>query len=63
MTNDNNWMFSRQITKSEELVFRKWSRDNYQAGSKIPTFWHPVVRDECAKMNEEKEIQNEVDES
>ena len=50
----------RELTPEEEIKFRQWARDNYIPGSKIKLFWHPVVRLECVKMNEELHISSLV---
>ena len=44
----------RKLTEKEKQEFRKWARDNYEAGSDIDGLWHPVVQDECVKINIEK---------
>lgn len=49
-------MFFRQLSSEEEKDFRKWARDNYKAFSDISGAWHPVVQDECKKMNEEQAV-------
>jgi hypothetical protein len=43
----------RDLSKEEEKEFRNWARENYTPGEEIKRFWHPVVRDECIKINEE----------
>lgn len=43
----------KQLTTEEEVLFRKWARDNYKVCSDISGMWHPVVADECVKMNSE----------
>ena len=43
----------RELDESEELDFRKWARENYVPFQDISGGWHPVVRDECKKINEE----------
>lgn len=44
----------RELDETEEQEFRQWARDNYQPGQPIEKLWHPVVRDECALINEEQ---------
>jgi hypothetical protein len=41
----------RQLTPQEEAEFRQWARDNYAPFSEISGVWHPVVQDECARIN------------
>jgi len=43
----------RDLTDQEIKEFRQWARDNYAIGSAISDVWHPVVRDECHKINDE----------
>lgn len=44
----------RELSPAEERVFRSWARDHYEPGSPVSELWHPVVRDECRKINEEQ---------
>ena len=46
-------MFFRQLSSEEEQSFRQWARDNYKTGEKIDGIWHPVIQEECVKMNVE----------
>jgi hypothetical protein len=46
----------RELSGIEERDFRKWARDNYKAFTPINGVWHPVVQDECAKINAEAEL-------
>lgn len=39
------------LSPLEEKEFRQWARDNYQLNSPISGIWHPVVQDECVRMN------------
>ena len=43
----------RKLDLAEEKEFRKWARDNYRPHQQINGIWHPVVQDECAKINAE----------
>jgi len=43
----------RVLGPDEEPEFRQWARDNYQPGDQISDLWHPVVVDECNKINQE----------
>ena len=45
--------FFRELNNDEEAEFRAWARDNYTPGEKVKACWHPALRDECRKMNEE----------
>jgi len=42
----------RCLTPQEEIPFRKWARENYIPLTPILGLWHPVVQDECRKINE-----------
>jgi len=42
-----------ELSPKQEQKFRKWSRENYQPYTEINGTWHPVVQDECVKMNKE----------
>lgn len=44
----------RELDEKEEQEFRKWARDNFDPELPINELWHPVVRDECKKMKEER---------
>ena len=43
----------KELNEQEKIEFRKWARDNYQPFSEIKGIWHPVVVEECAKINQE----------
>lgn len=43
----------RDLAKEEEMEFREWARLNYKPLSEIKGTWHPVVQQECVKINEE----------
>lgn len=45
----------RDLTLGEEEDFRKWARENYVPGEPISKIWHPVVQDECHRINKERE--------
>jgi hypothetical protein len=47
-----DWMF-RQLDDEEEQEFRQWARQNWTPDQEIDEIWHPVIRDECRKMQEE----------
>lgn len=38
-------------TSEEEVQFREWARENYKVGQEIKSTWHPVVQDECLKID------------
>ena len=43
----------RKLDAAQEAEFRQWARANYQPLSEISGVWHPVVQDECARINAE----------
>ena len=48
--------FFRKLNEQEVEEFKAWARSNFHPGDKIQDTWHPVVRAECHKM--EEEVQN-----
>lgn len=42
----------RELSVEEEQEFRQWARDNWTPGSEPNQVWHPVVRDEWKKIDE-----------
>jgi hypothetical protein len=48
--------FFKRLSEEEKPEYRRWARDNYSAGSEIEAHWHPVVREECRKMNDEEDV-------
>ena len=48
-------MFFRKLTVKEEKRFRRWARKNWKPGDEVNPVWHPVVRDEIEKMQNEVE--------
>lgn len=49
-----NIMF-KHLSPKQEQTYRKWAREHYHAGEPVNEVWHPVVRDECAKINTESQ--------
>jgi len=43
----------KEMTPEEEKKARAWARANHKAGTSTCESWHPITRDECAKMNNE----------
>lgn len=52
MSNIQLRMF-RTLTQEEEKEYRQWAHDNYVPHTEISGVWHPVVQDECVKINKE----------
>jgi hypothetical protein len=48
-------MLWKKLTKSEEKQFREWARKKYKPLTAIDGFWHPIVQNECVKINAEKQ--------
>ena len=46
----------RDLEDSEVEEFKKWARDNYEPLTPIKGVWHPVVQQECVRINEEKPV-------
>jgi hypothetical protein len=44
----------RRLNVQEEKDFRQWARDNYVPHGPIENLWHPVIKEECDKINQEK---------
>jgi hypothetical protein len=45
----------RELNEEEEKEFRQWARENYTPHSEINSVWHPIVRDECQIINQNKD--------
>ena len=43
----------RSLPADEEASFRQWAQDNYQPLTPINGTWHPVIQDECCRINQE----------
>lgn len=41
----------KTLSESEEQEFRQWARNNYTPLDPIKGIWHPIVQDECTKIN------------
>lgn len=44
-------MLFKNLSPAEEQEFRQWARENYKPLSPIKGIWHPVVQEECTKIN------------
>ncbi len=49
----------RKLKDREKKKFKQWARLNYVPFTPIDGKWHPVVQDECVKMNKEGGMGNE----
>lgn len=43
----------RVLDGAEEQEFRDWARSFHKPGQVVNPLWHPVVRDECARIDGE----------
>jgi len=46
----------KELTAAEEADYRKWAQENYNPFEPINGVWHPVVQDECVRINKEAEL-------
>lgn len=46
-------MLFRELNNEEEIEFREWAREYYCPLEERSVLWHPVVRDEMRKIDEE----------
>lgn len=44
-------MIFKKLNSKEELDYRLFARKNYDEFHSIPGHWHPIIQDECLKMN------------
>jgi len=52
LTNKQNKMnIYRTLDKKETKEFQQWAKENYVPGTTISPVWHPVIKEECKKMN------------
>jgi len=49
----------RSLDTEETIEFKQWAMDNYVPGTMINPTWHPVVKEECKKMNTKEYLVNE----
>jgi len=48
-----NPIMFRILDEDEKIKLRQWARKNYVKNSPIFSLWHPVVQNECDKINAE----------
>ena len=41
----------KELSEIDKVEYRKWARDNYKIFSPISGIWHPIIQEECVKMN------------
>ena len=44
----------KDLSAEEEAEYRQWARKSYTPFTEIKGIWHPVVQEECVKMNKEE---------
>ena len=44
-------MIFKKLNSKQESEYRLFARNNYDLFSSIPGHWHPIIQDECLKMN------------
>jgi hypothetical protein len=49
-------MFFRHLSPEEEQEFRQWAHDAYKPHTEISPAWHPVIQEECAKINRDNSV-------
>lgn len=49
----------RTLDKKETKEFKKYANENYISGTAINPIWHPVVKEECKRMNTKEYLINE----
>lgn len=46
-------LFRDDLDEDDVVAFKKWARENYKPMSEIKGVWHPIIQEECVRMNEE----------
>jgi hypothetical protein len=41
----------KDLTDKEVAEFKDWARKQYKPFTEIKGIWHPVIQEECAKIN------------
>jgi len=41
----------KPLTRAEQEEFRAWARLHFAPGDEIRRIWHPIVQEECARIN------------
>lgn len=47
----------RTLNATEIQEFRQWARQNYKPLTPIQGYWHPIIQQECACINEEARLE------
>lgn len=46
----------KDLTRQEETEFRTWAKENYVPFNDIKGIWHPIIQDECRRINEQAQV-------
>lgn len=46
-------MFFRKLNAKDEATFRQWAKDNWAPGKECSSVYHPVVREEWARLDQQ----------
>ena len=46
----------KDLTSQEETEFRTWAKENYVPFNDIKGIWHPIIQDECRRINEQAQV-------
>jgi len=46
----------KDFTRQEEIEFRTWAKENYVPFNDIKGIWHPIIQDECRRINEQAQV-------
>lgn len=49
----------RILNEKETKEFQQYAKENYVPGTMINPIWHPVVKEECKRMNTKEYLVNE----
>jgi hypothetical protein len=44
----------RKLSKSEEEEFKIWAKENHKPFDRVSPLWHPVIKEECAKIDQKE---------
>ena len=50
----------KDLTAKEMTEFKDWARKNYKPFTEIKGVWHPVIQEECAKINSAAQIEESL---
>lgn len=51
---------SPRLTAEDKAFYRAWARQSYEPNGAINESWHPVVRQECERIDREAAIRREA---